>query len=85
MSDLMLEYHKRSDHGRDGASFDSFTCNCRELFAAHDRGIKAGAWDERGKARPSYLGPDDGHYDDDCMGWEDCHCASWPNPYRDLP
>jgi hypothetical protein len=38
-------------------------------------------WDERGDARPQYLGPRNGHYDE-CMGWEDCDCASYPNPYR---
>ena len=47
------------------------------------RMAKAEAWDEARAAKPQYLGPDDGHYPDDCMGWEDCHCASYPNPYRD--
>jgi hypothetical protein len=42
---------------------------------------KAAGWDERSEARPQYLGPNDGHYAD-CMGWEDCWCASYPNPYR---
>lgn len=41
---------------------------------------KAEAWVERDRARPRYLGPDNGHYHD-CMGWEDCHCATYPNPY----
>lgn len=41
---------------------------------------RAEGWEAREKARPQYLGPDDGHYHD-CMGWEDCHCASYPNPY----
>lgn len=50
---------------------------------AEIRAAKADAWDERGKAEPQYLGPDDGHYADDCAGWEDCHCASYPNPYRE--
>jgi len=40
MSDLMLGYHNRSDHGRDGAPLDSFTCNCRALFAAHDAVVR---------------------------------------------
>lgn len=44
----------------------------------------AQAWDERNDARPRLLGPNDGHYED-CMGWEDCYCASYPNPYRVLP
>ena len=44
---------------------------------------KADGWDERDRARASYLGPDHGHYED-CMGWEDCHCATYPNPYRAL-
>lgn len=42
---------------------------------------KADAWDERDKAKPQYLGPDNGHYAD-CAGWEDCHCGSYANPYR---
>jgi hypothetical protein len=46
------------------------------------RKAKADGWDERDRAKPQYLGPDNGHYNDDCMGWEDCHCASYPNPYR---
>ena len=44
---------------------------------------KADGWDERDRARASYLGPDNGHYED-CMGWEDCYCATYPNPYRAL-
>ena len=44
---------------------------------------KADGWDERDRARASYLGPDSGHYED-CMGWEDCNCATYPNPYRAL-
>jgi hypothetical protein len=42
---------------------------------------RAEGWDERGGARGSYLGPDQGHYED-CCGWEDCYCATYPNPYR---
>ena len=49
---------------------------------AHEAGLADG-WDERSKARPQYLGPDDGHWNDECMGWEDCYCGSFPNPYRD--
>jgi hypothetical protein len=45
------------------------------------REAQAEAWDERNDARPQYLGPRDGHYDD-CAGWEDCYCDSYPNPYR---
>ena len=41
MNALMLAYHERSDHGRDGAELDSFTCNCRSLFDEHDRAVKA--------------------------------------------
>jgi hypothetical protein len=43
--------------------------------------VKANAWDEARSAPPQYLGPDNGHYND-CMGWEDCHCDTYPNPYR---
>lgn len=46
------------------------------------REAKREAWDERNDASPQYLGPLNGHYDD-CMGWEDCYCDSYPNPYRD--
>lgn len=38
---LLEEYHKRSDHGRDGAPMDSFTCNCREVIAKHNDSILA--------------------------------------------
>ena len=41
--------------------------------------LLAEGWDERHKARPDYS---QGH-DDDCMGWEDCHCGRYVNPYRD--
>jgi hypothetical protein len=44
--------------------------------------VKADVWDERDNATPQFLGPDIGHYDDECGGWEDCHCESYPNPYR---
>lgn len=47
------------------------------------RRAKADAWDERGRARPAYSGPLDGHYPEVCGGWEDCRCASYPNPYRE--
>lgn len=57
----------------------------RTVLAERVRAAKADAWDERSNAKPQYLGPDDGHYGDDCMGWEDCHCASYPNPYRTPP
>ena len=30
------------------------------------------------RARADYS---QGH-DDDCMGWEDCHCGRYVNPYR---
>ena len=40
--------------------------------------LLAEGWDERHKARPDYS---QGH-DDDCMGWEDCHCGRYVNPYR---
>lgn len=43
---------------------------------------RAIGWDERGTARPVYLGPDGGHYNDDCGGWSDCHCGTFVNPYR---
>lgn len=45
------------------------------------RGAAAQAWHERDRARPVYLGPDNGHYPDDCMGWGDCMCGTYPNPY----
>lgn len=51
------------------------------IVAAREAAARREAWDERGKARPQYLGPIDGHYDD-CMGWEDCDCGTYPNPYR---
>ena len=41
--------------------------------------LLAEGWDERHKARPDYS---QGH-DDDCMGWEDCRCGRYVNPYRD--
>ena len=54
-------------------------------FDAHNlRGTPAGkqllaeGWDERHKARPDYS---QGR-DDDCMGWEDCHCGRYVNPYH---
>lgn len=40
--DLMLEYHRRTDHGRDGAELDSLTCNCRQLFDEHDKSVYNG-------------------------------------------
>ena len=43
--------------------------------------VKADVWDERNHARAQYLGPDNGH-EWDCMGYEDCYCATYPNPYR---
>lgn len=43
---------------------------------------KAQGWDERAVARPQYLGPDNGHYNEDCGGWSDCHCGTISNPYR---
>lgn len=54
-----------------------------EVLSDRERELMAQAWDERGKARGQYLGPDNGHYAEDCMGWEDCYCASYPNPYRE--
>ena len=42
------------------------------------RELMAEAWDERHATRPNYS---QGH-DDDCMGWEDCHCGRYLNPYR---
>lgn len=46
MSDLMHEYHRRSDHGRDGSPVDAFLCDCRAIFAAHDARVRA---EERAK------------------------------------
>lgn len=43
MTDLMLAYHRRSDHGRDGVELDGFTCNCRELFEEYARSLLASA------------------------------------------
>lgn len=48
------------------------------------REAMAQAWDERGLARAQYLGPDGGHYNDECAGWEDCHCGTFVNPYREV-
>ena len=42
------------------------------------RALMAEAWDERHATRPNYS---QGH-DDDCMGWEDCRCGRYLNPYR---
>ena len=44
---------------------------------------KADGWDERDRAQPQYLGPDHGHYKG-CMGYEDCYCGTYPNPYRTM-
>lgn len=55
--------------------------------AAFDRwlaSVKAEAWDERDRATATYDGPDGGH-EYDCMGWEDCYCGHYPNPYREDP
>lgn len=51
-------------------------------FQAIIRAAMAQAWAERDRARPSYLGPDRGHYEG-CCGWEDCFCGSYLNPYVD--
>lgn len=48
------------------------------------REAMAQAWDERGLARAQYLGPDGGHYNDECAGWEDCYCGTFVNPYREV-
>lgn len=53
----------------------------RAVLAAVVDEIRADAWDEGRKARGIYVGPDNGH-EYDCAGWEDCHCAVYPNPYR---
>ena len=42
------------------------------------RALMAEGWEARHKARADYS---QGH-DDDCMGWEDCHCGRYVNPYR---
>ena len=46
--------------------------------------IKADVWDERNHTRASYLGPDNNNngHEWDCMGYGDCYCATYPNPYR---
>lgn len=36
---LLMEYHKRTDHGRDGASLGSLVCNCHDLFDVHDEDV----------------------------------------------
>lgn len=41
---------------------------------------QAEAWQAGRSAKGQYLGPDDGHYPD-CMGWNDCRCATYSNPY----
>ena len=38
---MMVAYHVRSDHGRDGAELDSFTCNCRAIFIDYTMMIAA--------------------------------------------
>lgn len=53
-------------------------------FAAFDEWlnkIKADVWDERGRTLASHLGPNNGH-EWGCMGYGDCYCATYPNPYR---
>ena len=40
--------------------------------------LLAEGWEARHKARADYS---QGH-DDDCMGWEDCHCGRYVNPYH---
>lgn len=57
-----------------------FTTNA---YANVIREAKEAAWDERDRARASYLGPDHGHYKG-CGGWEDCYCGTYPNPYREV-
>lgn len=42
---------------------------------------RATGWDERSAAHPLYRGPDNGHALD-CLGWDDCRCGTYPNPYR---
>ena len=44
--------------------------------------VKADVWDERNHTRASYLGPDNNGHEWDCMGYGDCYCATYPNPYR---
>jgi hypothetical protein len=60
-------------------------CRCGESFASATvalvRAAQAQAWDARGCARGTYAGPDNGHAWD-CAGWEDCACATYPNPYE---
>lgn len=51
------------------------------LFEAAVPRIRGEGWDERERAKPQYFGPDQGHYEE-CCGYEDCYCASYPNPYR---
>ena len=48
------------------------------------KALKADVWDEARNARAQYLGPEDGHYED-CMGYTDCFCDTYPNPYRESP
>lgn len=39
---MMMAYHERSDHGRDGVELDDVPiCNCRELFLNYTRQIAA--------------------------------------------
>lgn len=42
---LMEEYHKRSDHGRDGTPLNGFLCNCEEIFMAFRAGCLVGLLD----------------------------------------
>lgn len=68
-------------HGCRGKYPDN--CSCRDCVDKAILSAKAEGWDERSVARPSYLGPNDGHYED-CVGWPDCYCGTYPNPYREV-
>lgn len=74
------------DHHREDGCVTYIDCASSAVrsaaFQAVIRAAMAQAWAERDRARPSYLGPDRGHYEG-CCGWEDCFCGSYPNPYAD--
>jgi hypothetical protein len=45
---MMIAYHERSDHGRDGEELDGPLCNCRTLFVDYTIRIAAITIDQLG-------------------------------------
>jgi hypothetical protein len=78
---LRYAWRKYRDQVAAKGNMSAYSAEFDRWLAEHDAEAKAEAWDEARNAKPQFLGPDNGHYSD-CMGWEDCHCESYPNPYR---